>query len=191
VTLRRLGRRSVERGVERLVDRRHHGERDGGAGSTAAEGRVDGPPRLGHGGAASDVSGGERAPRPLASAGVEARSAKTILICEDEDALRELIRAILGPRYRYGEAADGEEALDLAHQIRPDLVILDLMLPGRSGLEVLAALRDRAPNGHTPVVVVTAWSHAEEAVLAAGADRFLGKPFEPEELQAAVEELLG
>jgi CheY-like chemotaxis protein len=122
---------------------------------------------------------------------VEAGAAKTILICEDEEALRELIRAILGSRYRYGEAADGQEALELARELQPDLVILDLMLPGRSGLDVLAALREDTPNGHTPVVVVTAWSHAQEAVLAAGADRFLGKPFEPEELQAAVEELLG
>jgi CheY-like chemotaxis protein len=122
--------------------------------------------------------------------GVPAAVAKTILICEDEESLRELIRAILGPHYSYAEAGDGDEALGLARELQPDLVILDLMLPGRSGLDVLAGLRDRAPNGHTPVVVVTAWSHARDAVLSAGADRFLGKPFEPEELQSTVEELL-
>lgn len=115
---------------------------------------------------------------------------KTILICEDEAALRELVRAILGPGYAFAEASEGAEALDLIRTLRPDLVVLDLMLPGKSGLEVLAELRSDTRSGETPVVVVTAWTHAEEAVLAAGADRFVSKPFEPELLQRIVEELL-
>ena len=115
---------------------------------------------------------------------------KTILICEDEAALRELVRAILGPEYHFAEASEGDEALALIEDLQPDLVVLDLMLPGKSGLEVLSALRSNRSSGTTPVVVVTAWTHAEEAVLAAGADRFISKPFEPDELQATVEELL-
>ena len=115
---------------------------------------------------------------------------KTILIAEDEASLRELVRAVLGPRYQYAEAETGEEAVALARELSPDLVILDLMLPGKSGLDVLADLRGGDASGHTPVVVVTAWSYAEEAVLAAGADRFVPKPFEPEDLQAIVEDLL-
>jgi len=121
---------------------------------------------------------------------VPATALKTILICEDEAALRELVRAILGPRYAFAEADRGEEALELAREVRPDLVVLDLMLPGKSGLEVLAELRSDSVSGETPVVVVTAWTHAEEAVLKAGADRFIPKPFEPELLQTTVEELL-
>ena len=119
-----------------------------------------------------------------------ASEAKTILIAEDEASLRELVRAVLGPRYRYAEAETGEEALALARELRPDLVILDLMLPGKSGLDVLADLRAEERSGHTPVVVVTAWSYAQDAVIAAGADRFVPKPFEPEDLQAIVEDLL-
>lgn len=115
---------------------------------------------------------------------------KKILICEDEAALRELVRAILGPEYDFAEASEGAEALALIHDVQPDLVVLDLMLPGKSGLEVLSELRSDQSAGTTPVVVVTAWTHAEEAVLAAGADRFISKPFEPDELQATVEELL-
>lgn len=115
---------------------------------------------------------------------------KTILICEDEAALRELVRAILGPEYAFAEAREGDEALALIRDLRPDLVVLDLMLPGKSGLEVLSELRSDQSAATTPVVVVTAWTHAEEAVLAAGADRFISKPFEPDELQATVEELL-
>ena len=122
--------------------------------------------------------------------GVPATALKTILICEDEEALRELVRAILGPGYAFAEASRGEEALELARDLQPDLVVLDLMLPGKSGLEVLAELRSDSESGGTPVVVVTAWTHAEEAVLKAGADRFIPKPFEPDVLQATVEELL-
>lgn len=122
--------------------------------------------------------------------GVQRAAHKTILICEDEAALRELVRAILGPEYAFAEASEGEEALDLIRELRPDLVVLDLMLPGKSGLEVLAELRSDTQSEGTPVVVVTAWTHAEEAVLAAGADRFISKPFEPDVLQTTVEELL-
>lgn len=116
--------------------------------------------------------------------------AKTILICEDEDALRELVRVSLGNGYRYAEAADGVESIDLIRELRPDLVILDLMLPRKSGVEVLAELRRDAAIGDTPVVVITAWTHAQQAAVAAGADRFVAKPFDPDELKSVVRELL-
>ena len=64
------------------------------------------------------------------------------------------------------------------------------MLPGLCGLDVLAAIRVDEALRSLPVVVVTAWSHAEASALDAGADRFVAKPFEPDELSAAVEELL-
>ena len=115
---------------------------------------------------------------------------KTILICEDEDALRELVRVSLGDAYRYAEAADGVESIDLARELHPDLVILDLMLPRKSGVEVLAELRGDRAIGDTPVVVITAWTHAQQAAVAAGADRFVAKPFDPDELKAVVLELL-
>jgi CheY-like chemotaxis protein len=114
----------------------------------------------------------------------------TILICEDEPSLRELVRATLGPRYDYVDATDGDEAARLIQEHRPSLIVLDLMLPRVSGLEVLADLRADAGMRHTPVVVITAWSHAQEAALAAGANRFLAKPFEPDDLKSAVDELL-
>jgi DNA-binding response OmpR family regulator len=114
----------------------------------------------------------------------------TILLCEDEDALRELMRISLGPAYRYLEAADGHESLRLARAERPDLVVLDLMLPGLSGLDVLPELRNDPATSATPVVVISAWSDVEAHALAAGADRFLSKPFEPDEFRACVEKLL-
>lgn len=116
--------------------------------------------------------------------------AKTILICEDEEPLRELIRAVLGPGFRYLEAVDGPEALEHLRTGEPDLVILDLMLPQTSGFEILDAIRAGSTLRTTPVVVVTAWSHVEAAAREAGADQFISKPFEPEELEAAVRRLL-
>jgi CheY-like chemotaxis protein len=104
--------------------------------------------------------------------------------------LRELIRAVLGDGYRYVEATDGEEALQLARRDSPALIILDVMLPRMNGLEVLAALRRDAHHRTTPVIVVTAWSHAADAATAAGADVFLPKPFEPDFLSHTVAELI-
>ncbi len=117
-------------------------------------------------------------------------AAPTILVCDDDPSLRELVRAVLGPRYRFVEAADGVEALALAREDRPDLIVLDVMLPGLSGIEVLEQLRDDAALRSLPVVVITAWSHAEVEAHVAGADRFVSKPFDPDLLSAAVEEML-
>jgi two-component system alkaline phosphatase synthesis response regulator PhoP len=115
---------------------------------------------------------------------------KTILICEDEEALRELVRVSLGDGYHFAEAADGVESLELIRELEPDLVVLDLMLPRKSGVEVLADLRRDRSIRNTPVVVITAWTHAQQAAVAAGADRFVPKPFDPDELRAVVGELL-
>lgn len=114
----------------------------------------------------------------------------TILVCDDEPSLRELVRAVLGPQYRFVEAADGKAALALAHEIPPDLVVLDLMLPVMSGIAVLEELRNDERLSVVPVIVMTAWSHAEASAWTAGADRFVSKPFHPDELTAVVEELL-
>jgi len=115
---------------------------------------------------------------------------KTILICDDEPALRELIRASMDDGYDFAEACDGIVAMELAHEVKPDIVILDLMLPRLSGLEVLA--RFNADDGlkDVPVLVITAWNETREDVLAAGADDFVTKPFDPEALRNAVNRLV-
>ena len=97
---------------------------------------------------------------------------------------------MLGPRYSFVEADDGPRALALARELHPDLIVLDLMLPGMSGIEVLDLLRRDPEIASIPVVVVTAWSHAEASAVGAGADRFVPKPFDPQALETAVEELL-
>jgi len=114
----------------------------------------------------------------------------SILVCDDDPSLRELVRAVLGPRYRFLEASDGKEALAAMRELSPDLIVLDVMLPGLSGIDVLEAMRADDELSGMPVVVITAWSHAEVEAWTAGADRFVSKPFDPDELSDAVEELL-
>lgn len=118
------------------------------------------------------------------------QSPKTILICDDEPALRELVRASLSDGYRFAEASDGLVALELARELEPDVVVLDLMLPRMGGLDVLAQLQTDERLRHVPVLVITAWNETREDVLAAGAAEFVSKPFDPDELKAAIEELL-
>jgi DNA-binding response OmpR family regulator len=114
----------------------------------------------------------------------------TVLICDDEPSLRELIRVSLAGPYRFAEADDGEESLEIARRLRPEVVILDMMMPRLSGLEVLAELRrDEALSG-TAVIVLTAQPETREEALRQGADLVMVKPFEPEQIKAAVEEVL-
>jgi CheY-like chemotaxis protein len=115
---------------------------------------------------------------------------KTILICDDEPALRELIRASLDDAYFFAEASDGLTALELAREVEPDIVVLDLMLPRLGGLEVLARFRADEHLRDVPVLVITAWNETREDVLAAGAAEFASMPFDPDALKAAIERLL-
>ena len=117
-------------------------------------------------------------------------SARTVLVCDNEAVMRSLVRATLEPAYEVIEARDGDEALALIARKPPDLLLLDVMMPGRSGVEVLEELR--AGGSALPVVVLTARAQADDRVRAAdaGADRFLAKPFSPAELVSLVAELL-
>jgi two-component system alkaline phosphatase synthesis response regulator PhoP len=114
----------------------------------------------------------------------------TVLICDDEPSLRELIRISLDGPYRFVEADDGETSLELARSVRPDVVILDMMMPRGSGLEVLNAIRQEKELADTPVIVLTAQPATREQALQAGADIVMVKPFEPEQIADAVEEVL-
>jgi len=122
---------------------------------------------------------------------VPTSTAKTILICEDDDNLRQLIRVVIGSGYRIVEAGDGDEALALASEHRPDLIVLDLMMPRVSGIDVLRRLRSDVSVDGTHIVVMSAWPDAQEAALEAGADKYIQKPFELDELTEVVESLLG
>jgi two-component system phosphate regulon response regulator PhoB len=117
---------------------------------------------------------------------------RTILICDDEPSLRELMRVSLGDGYSFAEAADVAEAIKLVDSVLPDLVLLDVMMPGGSGLSVLEHLRKKPSLRRTPVVVISAFTADRDHLAAydAGANGFLKKPFEPDELESLVHELL-
>jgi len=114
----------------------------------------------------------------------------TVLICEDEPALRELIRVSLQGPYKIATADDGDESIEAVRRLRPDLVILDVMMPRRSGIEVLAELRSDETLASTPVIVLTAQPETRDEALEKGADRVINKPFVPDDISTAVEEVL-
>jgi DNA-binding response OmpR family regulator len=121
-----------------------------------------------------------------------ARIKPRVLVVDDEAPLRELMVVALGSGFECCEAADGDEALRLARERVPDLVLLDVMLPVRSGLDVLDEMRAEAALRDVPVVVVSAWQTDDdvEKALRRGANGFLAKPFAPEELVAVVSDLV-
>jgi phosphate regulon transcriptional regulator PhoB len=116
-----------------------------------------------------------------------------ILIVEDEPDIRKLVHYnLVQERYKVLEAEDGERALKLVEREKPGLVILDLMLPGLSGLEVCRTLRERPETAKMPILMLTAKAGEADRVLGLemGADDYLAKPFSPRELIARVRAIL-
>jgi DNA-binding response OmpR family regulator len=108
-----------------------------------------------------------------------------VLLVEDEADIRELIRYSLAQAgLEVEEASDGAEALEKLRAFVPDLIVLDLMLPGMPGLEVCRRLRSRADTAKLPIMVVSARSNPSEKALglAMGADDYVTKPFSPRDL---------
>jgi two-component system response regulator ResD len=117
-------------------------------------------------------------------------AATTVLLVEDEPHLRELLRVYLEAEgFRVIEAEDGTRGLELACGSAPDLVILDLMLPGLDGRDVCRRLRERS---RVPIIMLTARSDEVDRVvgLELGADDYVTKPFSPRELMARVRAVL-
>lgn len=114
-----------------------------------------------------------------------------VLLIEDEPNIAEAIRFILSrDGLRVSHLADGLGALDAVRGDRPDLVILDHMLPGLSGLEILTAIRADPAISTIPVMMLTARGRDREAAERAGADRFISKPFSNAEILAEVRAMM-
>jgi CheY-like chemotaxis protein len=114
---------------------------------------------------------------------------KTVLIADDEPAIRSLLAIFLGNRYRVIEAATGEEALELAWTERPDLALIDITMPKLSGLEVASRLSADPRTHNLPIVLLSGWGRPEDCpVPIAG---YLAKPFKREELYETVTSIIG
>ena len=122
-----------------------------------------------------------------------AASGQKILVVEDEPDIRKLVNYNLAQeRFKVIEAEDGEQALKVIQRDKPHLVVLDLMLPGLSGIELCKILRERSETAKLPILMLTAKAGEADRVvgLEMGADDYLAKPFSPRELVARVRAIL-
>ncbi len=119
---------------------------------------------------------------------------KRVLVVDDEENVVKLISATLGydDRYQVAVARDGQEALSIALHERPDLVILDMLMPKLDGSAVCRELKANLVTAHTKVIMLTALTQQgdRQRALMAGADDFLTKPFSPTALLLKIEQIL-
>lgn len=122
------------------------------------------------------------------------RSAKTILIADDEVFMLRLLDVTLRKgAYRVMQVRSGTEALAAAGRVQPDLIIMDVMMPGLDGLSAVHHLKQSEVTAKIPIIVLSGKGHALTRVEAelAGASVFLTKPFSPTQLLAEMQKLLG
>jgi two-component system phosphate regulon response regulator PhoB len=120
-------------------------------------------------------------------------SGKSILIIEDEAAIREMVSFTLRKAgFSLVEASDASEAEAIMAERLPDLILLDWMLPGMSGIELARRLKRDEYSHHVPIIMLTARSEEDDRVggLEAGADDYVTKPFSPRELVARIKAVL-
>lgn len=117
---------------------------------------------------------------------------KILIVDDEKDIVKMLDYNLKKEGFRTTIAYDGEDALDLAHKERPDLVILDLMLPGLDGVEVCKALKKENKTASIPIIMLTAKTQETDKVLGLelGADDYVTKPFSPRELIARIKAVL-
>lgn len=116
--------------------------------------------------------------------------ARTILVCDDDPELRKLLALLLGGYGEILQAADGEEALRLIESRRPDLVLLDMTMPGLSGLQTLRRSRESHPEVAAVMLTGRQQLGLARRALALGARSYITKPFDPEQVKAEVDRIL-
>lgn len=113
---------------------------------------------------------------------------KKILVVDDEPNIRLLVKNMLGTRYDVIEAGDGDEAVTKAQKEKPDLILLDILMPGQDGFTTCNQLKAGKGTKDIPVVMVTALQHKldEKLALSLKADGYMRKPFTSEDLLTAI-----
>ncbi len=120
-----------------------------------------------------------------------AKSKEKILVIEDDEYSRDaLAHLLVAEGYEAQSASDGESGLKKAHETQPDVIVLDLNLPGIDGKAVIKMIRNDGPLADVPILVVTGdLDHAAQSAVALGADGFLSKPVEFDDLIRAIDNL--
>lgn len=145
----------------------------------------------------SKAEGGRRKdedsePDPLHPSSLILPPSKRVLVVDDEPNIRRLIEVhLVRAGYEVLTARDGIEALQTVRAQRPDLIVLDVMMPGPDGFQVLATLKDDPETGEIPVIMLTARGQTDPMRhgLKLGAEFYMSKPFNPEELRLLVDRM--
>lgn len=116
----------------------------------------------------------------------------TVLIIDDESFIRDFITNVLEDRYHVVAAASGLEGVRLAKSAKPDVILLDILMPGNDGIACLEEIRAQPETAKLPVLMLTAMNESDVRIRAfnAGADDFIAKPFQPDELIARIDSKL-
>jgi two-component system cell cycle response regulator DivK len=118
---------------------------------------------------------------------------KVILSAEDNPANRRIIRDLFGKKgYKVIEATNGEEAIAMAEQEKPDLILMDILMPKISGYEAAQSIKSNPELKHIPIIAVTSYalSGDDQKAYEAGCDDYIAKPFHPKLLLEKVEQYL-
>lgn len=130
---------------------------------------------------------------PTAEKSARRMDEKIILVVDDNQDVRSLLKDILSPAYQIVEAIDGNEGWNKASEIVPDLIISDILMPGLDGNQLCEKIKSSTLTNHIPVILLTALPTSEDRIrgLKHGADSYIPKPFEAEHLLVRIEKLIG
>jgi DNA-binding response OmpR family regulator len=119
---------------------------------------------------------------------IESKTEKRLLralVAEDDPGIRRLIAGMLElDGWEVREVSDGDEAVEMAAEWRPDALVIDVMMPRKDGITALREIREQPGGANVGVVVVSAKASAEAEAMDAGSDDFVSKPFDPDDLSA-------
>ena len=122
----------------------------------------------------------------------EVNAQNIVLVIEDNDDIRNFLRLTLEPTFRVFDTIDGETGIEKATEIIPDVIVCDVMMPGKDGFEVTKILKKQEKTSHVPIILLTAKAGVENRItgLETGADAYVPKPFSSDELHARIKNLI-
>ncbi|MBN2457716.1 response regulator [Candidatus Woesearchaeota archaeon] len=124
---------------------------------------------------------------------MKSQNKKRVMVIDDEYTIRELVELSLDPDYKVIKAATGLEAIEILKQSKPDLIILDIMMPKMNGFEVCSTIKKDDDFKDIPVIMLTAKHGIDDVkqAIKADCDEYITKPFEPELIKKRVDAYLG